>query len=192
MKTLKISKEEMLKRVSVFKDLKPLPIQLDKNIPQEGKDIVYARELLSIIGLENNSHNTPINKNAPITGAAGITMTIAKCPPNQGPSLHNHQATFETFTVLKGKFLIAWNDDGSEEIILNELDTISIPPGVCRSFKNISNEEGLLQVIISGGVHDMNDIAFTKVAKDQMEKIESNLSKKFEDVGFKFNAGLNN
>ena len=192
MKTLKISKEEMLKRVSVFKDLKPLPIQLDKNIPQEGKDIVYARELLSIIGLENNSHNTPINKNAPITGAAGITMTIAKCPANQGPGLHNHQATFETFTVLKGKFLIAWNDDGSEEIILNELDTISIPPGVCRSFKNISNEEGLLQVVISGGVHDMNDIAFTKVAKDQMEKIESNLSKKFEDVGFKFNAGLNN
>ena len=192
MKTLKISKEEMLKRVSVFNDLKPLPIQLDKNIPQEGKDIVYARELLSIIGLENNSHNTPINKNAPITGAAGITMTIAKCPTNQGPGLHNHQATFETFTVLKGKFLIAWNDDGSEEIVLNKLDTISIPPGVCRSFKNISNEEGLLQVIISGGVHDMNDIAFTKVAKDQMEKIESNLSKKFEDVGFKFNAGLNN
>ena len=52
MKTLKISKEEMLKRASFFKDLKPLPIQLDKNIPQEGKDIVYARELLSIIGLE--------------------------------------------------------------------------------------------------------------------------------------------
>ena len=145
----------------------------------------------SIIG-ENIHYGTPINKNAPITGAAGITMTIAKCPPNQGPGLHNHQATFETFTVLKGKFLIAWNDDGSEEIILNELDTISIPPGVCRSFKNISDEEGLLQVIISGGVHDMNDIAFTKVAKDQMEKIETNLSKKFEDVGFKFNAGLNN
>ena len=62
-------------------------------------------------------------------------MTIAKCPPNQGPGLHNHQATFETFTVLKGKFLIAWNDDGSEEIILNELDTISIPPGVADLLK---------------------------------------------------------
>ena len=37
----------------------------------------------------------------------------------------------------------------------------------------------------------MNDIAFTKVAKDQMEKIETNLSKKIEDVGFKFNAGFN-
>jgi uncharacterized protein YgfB (UPF0149 family) len=47
-------------------------------------------------------------------------------------------------------------------------------------------------MISSSFGHDMNDIAFTKVAKDQMEKIESNLSKKFEDVGFKFNAGLNN
>ena len=59
MKTLKISKEEMLKRVSVFKDLKPLPIQLDKNIPQEGKDIVYARKLLSVIGLDPSEPKTP-------------------------------------------------------------------------------------------------------------------------------------
>ena len=58
------------------------------------------------------------------------------------------------------------------------------------SFTNIGKEEGLLQVIISGGVHDMNDISFTPFAASQMEKIEPNLSKKFEDVGFKFNAGI--
>ena len=75
MKTEIISKKSMLKRVSFFKNLKSLPIQMDKSIPQEGKDIVYARELLSIIGLEDNTHNTPINQNAPIKGAAGITMT---------------------------------------------------------------------------------------------------------------------
>ena len=189
MKTKTISKKEMLNRVSFFNNLKPLPIQMDKNIPQEGKDIVYARELLSIIGLEDKKHNTPINQNAPIKGAAGITMTIAKCPPGQGPGLHNHQSTYETFTVLRGVFLVEWNDDGSESVELNEFDTISVPPGVCRSFKNISKEDGLLQVIISGGVHDMNDIAFTTSAKDKMDKISKNLSKKFEKVGFKFNAG---
>ena len=75
MKTETISKKNMLKRVSFFKNLKSLPIQMDKTIPQEGKDIVYARELLSIIGLEDKTHNTPINQNAPIKGAAGITMT---------------------------------------------------------------------------------------------------------------------
>ena len=189
MKTETISKKSMLKRVSFFKNLKSLPIQMDKSIPQEGKDIVYARELLSIIGLEDNTHNTPINQNAPIKGAAGITMTIAKCPPGQGPGLHNHQSTYETFTVLKGIFLVEWNDDGSENVELNQFDTISVPPGVCRSFKNISKEDGLLQVIISGGVHDMNDIAFTASAKNKMEQISKNLSKKFEKVGFKFNAG---
>ena len=189
MKTKKFSNSMMLKRVSFYKDLKSLPMQLDKTIPQEGKDIVYARELLSIIGLKDDTFDSPINKNAPIKGAAGITMTIAKCPTGQGPSLHNHKTTFETFTVLKGKFLIEWNDDGSENIQLNEFDTISIPPGVCRSFKNISNKEGLLQVIISGGIHDMNDISFTKSARDKMENISPNLSKKFENVGFKFDAG---
>ena len=121
MKTLKISKEEMLKRVSVFKDLKPLPIQLDKNIPQEGKDIVYARELLSVIGLDPSEGKTPINSGAPIVGAGGITMTLAKCPVGQGPGLHNHLATFETFTVLEGEFLIKWNDDGSEELVLKNM-----------------------------------------------------------------------
>ena len=190
MKTKNMSKDEMLTRVSYFKKSKPLPIQMDQTIPQEGKDIVYARELLSVIGLENNSNfDTPINKNAPIKGAAGITMTIAKCPTGQGPGLHNHEQTYETFTVLKGKFYIEWNDDGSESLILDQFDTISIPPGVCRSFKNISDHEGLLQVIISGGIHDMNDIAFTKAAKEKMENIKKDLSKKFERIGFKFDAG---
>ena len=36
------------------------------------------------------------------------------------PGLHNHLATFETFTVLEGEFLIKWNDDGSEEVSLKK------------------------------------------------------------------------
>ena len=118
MKTLKITKPTMEKRVSRFTELKPLPIQIDENIPQEGKDIVYARELLSVIGLDPSEGKTPINSGAPIVGAGGITMTLAKCPVGQGPGLHNHLATFETFTVLEGEFLIKWNDDGSEELVL--------------------------------------------------------------------------
>ena len=189
-KTKTILKDDMIKRTSFFSKLKPLPIQIDKSIPQAGKDIVYAKELLSVIGLEESNYDTPINKNAPIKGAGGITMTIAKCPPGQGPGLHNHLETFETFTVLEGKFLIEWNDNASENLELGYLDTISIPPGVCRSFKNISKSDGMLQVIISGGVHDMNDIAFTELAKKRMEKISPGLSKKFEKIGFKFNADL--
>ena len=190
MKTSKLSKVFMKKRVSKFLDLKPLPIQIDKTVPQAGKDIVYARQLLSVIGLDPSEGKTPINSGAPIIGAGGITITLAKCPIGQGPGLHNHLATFETFTVLEGEFLIKWNDDGSEDLKIVKYDTISIPPGVCRSFTNIGKVEGLLQVIISGGVHDMNDISFTPHAAKEMNEIEPKLAKKFEDIGFKFDAGV--
>ena len=191
MKTKHISSEEMGKRVSKFKTLKPLSIQQDTNIPIEGRDVVYARQLLSVIGLDPKEGNTPINSGAPIIGAGGITMTHAKCPPGQGPGLHNHINTYETFTVLEGQFEVSWNDDGSAAIILEKFDTISVPPGVCRSFKNSGKTDGLLQVIISGGVHDMNDIAFTPAAADKINSVKPGLVDKFKQVGFKFNAGVN-
>ncbi len=189
MKTSHITNKEMSNRVSAFKALTPLSIQKDANIPMEGRDVVYARQLLSVIGLDPKEGNTPINSGAPIIGAGGITMTLAKCPPGQGPGLHNHVNTFETFTVLEGRFEVSWNDDGSNTVILERFDTISVPPGVCRSFKNSGDTDGLLQVIISGGVHDMNDIAFTPAAADKINAVEPNLVEKFKEVGFKFNAG---
>lgn len=189
MKTSYITNEEMANRVSHYTALAPLSIQQDANIPMEGRDVVYARQLLSVVGLDPKEGNTPINAGAPIVGAGGITMTLAKCPPGQGPGLHNHVNTFETFTVLEGEFEVSWNDDGSNSVILEKFDTISVPPGVCRSFKNSGNTDGLLQVIISGGVHDMNDIAFTPAAADKINSVEPNLVEKFKEVGFKFNAG---
>ena len=63
-KTQNFSKEDMINRTSFFKNLNPLPIQIDQTIPQSVKDIVYARELLSVIGLGDNNNKTPINKNA--------------------------------------------------------------------------------------------------------------------------------
>jgi len=190
MKTSHISAEQMANRVSEFDKLVPLSIQKDSNIPIEGRDVVYARQLLSVIGLDPKDGNTPINAGAPIIGAGGITMTIAKCPPGQRPDLHNHVSTFETFTVLEGTFDVTWNDNGENSQTLEKFDTISVPPGVCRAFKNSGNSDGLLQVIISGGVHDMNDIAFTPAAAQKINSVEADLVHKFEEVGFKFNAGV--
>ena len=36
----------------------------------------------------------------------------------------------------------------------------------------------------------MNDISFTPYAAQEMNELEPNLSKKFEKIGFKFNAGV--
>src|SRR4051812_3558592 len=187
MKTIRMSAQAMQSRIARYRELKPLPIQ-QGDIPLAARDIVYSRKLLSVIGLEDGQ--TPINVGAPIVGAAGITMTLAVCPPGQGPGLHAHRQTYETFTVLQGKFEITWNDDGSERAVLERFDTVSFPPGVCRAFRNIGEEEGILQVVITGGVHDMTDIDFSGDAKRKIEAVGRGLSKEFEKAGFRFTAGL--
>jgi quercetin dioxygenase-like cupin family protein len=185
MKTITMSGAAMAKRIARYRALKPLPIQ-NASIPEKARDVVYSRKLLSVIGLETS---TPINAEAPITGAAGMTMTLAVCPPGQGPGLHAHRQTYETFTVMKGRFEVRWNDDGSESAILELYDTVSFPPGVCRSFRNVGDDEGILQVIITGGVHDMTDIDFSEKAKQEIEAVRPGLSAEFEKVGFSFTAG---
>ncbi len=187
MKTIRLSKSEMRKRIARFGALEPLPIQTS-GIPLAARDVVYARKLLSVIGLEADTA-TPINAQAPIRGAAGMTMTLAVCPPGQGPGLHAHRQTYETFTVLKGRFEVTWNDDGSEREVLELFDTVSFPPGVCRAFRNIGEEEGILQVIITGGVHDMTDIDFSAAAQRDIESVARGLSAEFEKAGFSFTAG---
>ena len=186
MKTIRVAKTEMQKRIARFRELQPLPIQ-QSAIPLAARDVVYARKLLSVIGLEDGG--TPINAGAPIRGAAGMTMTLAVCPPGQGPGLHAHRQTYETFTVLQGRFEVAWNDDGSEREVLELFDTVSFPPGVCRAFRNIGSDEGILQVIITGGVHDMADIDFSADARRRIDGVGPGLSEEFEKAGFTFGAG---
>ena len=176
----------MENRIARFQALKPLPVQ-SPSIPEKARDVIYARKLLSVIGLEDAQ--TPINQGAPIIGAAGMTMTLAVCPPGQGPGLHSHRQTYETFTVMQGRFEVRWNDDGSGRAVLELYDTVSFPPGVCRAFRNIGDGEGILQVIITGGVHDMNDIAFSENAKREIEAVRPGLAAEFERTGFTFDAG---
>lgn len=188
MKTIHIDDVTMAQRVARYRELKPLPVQQNANIPQAARDVIYARKLLSVVGLGVAS-NTPISANAPINGAGGITVTYAVCPPGQGPSLHSHQATFETFTVMQGRFEITWNDNGENRLELEPFDAISVPPGVCRAFRNIGATEGVLQVIISGGVHDLHDIDFADASAKKLDAVGPGVLDEFKKVGFRFTAG---
>jgi quercetin dioxygenase-like cupin family protein len=186
MKTIELTQSDMVQRVARYRELKPLPTQTATGVPLEAKDVIYARKLLSVIGLESGS--TPVSSDAPIRGAAGMTMTLAVCPPGQGPELHAHVKTYETFTVLRGRFEVRWNDDGSERLVLEEFDTVSVPPGVCRAFRNIGDDEGVLQVLITGGVHDMQDIDFARQIGDRLAAIDPRARAYFEQAGFTFTA----
>jgi quercetin dioxygenase-like cupin family protein len=188
MNTIHISQQDMQQRIARFRELAPLPIQFDKSIPQAALDMIYSRKLLSVVGLEQAT-GAALGVGAPIRGAAGITMTLAVCPPGQGPSLHAHRKTFETFTVLRGKFEIRWNDDAGCSAVLEEFDTISVPPGVCRAFCNVGDSEGILQVIISGGVHDMQDIEISTRVAAAIQALGPGLLEKFQATGLSFKAG---
>ena len=57
-----ISTEEMARRVSRFQQLRPLPVQASDRAPQAARDVVYARELLSVIGLEGTAKSPSIRR----------------------------------------------------------------------------------------------------------------------------------
>ena len=61
MQTIDISPSEMARRVARYAELDPLEVQKNTNLPQEAADIVWARKLLSVVGLEKDA-DTPKKK----------------------------------------------------------------------------------------------------------------------------------
>jgi quercetin dioxygenase-like cupin family protein len=177
----------MERRIARFGALEVLPAIRELEMPLEVKDVIYSRKLLPAISPE--AGDTPIAAGGTIRGAAGMTMTFAVCPPGTGPGLHSHANTFETFTVLDGRFEFSWGDEGEHSVVLERFDVISIVPGVCRGFKNVGTREGTLQVVITGGVHDMNDIAFPRKTAEQIAAAGPEYLEAIKAKGIAFDAG---
>lgn len=146
-------------RVARFDRLTQIEPQRGHVLPQPVADLIWSRRLLPVVTRADDAPS-PFGTVAPIRGAGDMSITYAACPAGTGPSLHIHRRTFETFTVLKGRFLFTLGDDGGGAVTLDPFDVLSVPPGIARAFRNIGAEEGVLQVIITGGQHDVNDIIF--------------------------------
>ncbi|HLF32178.1 MAG TPA: cupin domain-containing protein [Xanthomonadales bacterium] len=186
MKTRQFSNEEMSQYVARFNALEPLEAMKVNDIPLSARDLIWSRKLLPVVSPRNG--NTPFGT-APIRDQ-DFSITYAVCPPGTGPSLHAHHKTTETFTCLQGRFEFRWGDKGEDSLVLDRLDTFAVPPGVCRAFRNIGQEEGILQVLITGGVHDMQDIAFPPQTADELNAVQPGLSEFFGEIGLKFDAGV--
>jgi uncharacterized RmlC-like cupin family protein len=76
-------------------------------------------------------------------------MSIVHCEAGKSAPLHNH-LTQEVFVALTGRWEIFWGPHGERSIVLDPWDTISIPPGVSRGFKNVSAESAYLIGMASG------------------------------------------
>lgn len=141
MTMVEIGMDEMLKRVARFKDLRPSPRAfVDSLIPG------HEREIFNVIG-RGVTEDTSL---APaITDARDFNLTLVHAEPGKGAALHAHP-TVEVFMALAGRWAVYWGARGEHEIVLESWDTISIPPGVMRGFRNAGATEGYLMAILGG------------------------------------------
>jgi quercetin dioxygenase-like cupin family protein len=175
-------------RTARFDRLQPMSTLKDNPIvPQAAKDIFLARKIMPIVLEETQNAFGSV---AAIFGAAGLTMNISVCPPGQGPGLHAHHKTYETFFVLKGAFEFCVNDDGGLKVTLRRWDTFSVPPGVCRSFRNVEAEDSVLLTVITGGVHDRNDISLPPSVGQQIDAYGPGVLDEVKKIGLTFDAGV--
>ncbi|MBI2206243.1 MAG: cupin domain-containing protein [Candidatus Rokubacteria bacterium] len=141
MKTIQVSKDAMLKRVARFKDLQPsAKAFVDSQIPG------HERKIFNVIGRGVTEDAT---LNPAITDARDFNLTLVHAAPGKGAALHAHP-TVEVFMALSGRWAIYWGDAGEQEIVLEPWDTVSVPPGVMRGFRNAGAADGYLMAILGG------------------------------------------
>lgn len=138
---VQISREAMRKRVARFKELKPSRRAfVDTLIPG------HEREIFNVIG---RGVTEDPSLNPAIPDARDFNVTLVHAGPGKGAALHAHP-TVEVFIPLSGRWVVYWGDTGENETVLEQWDTISVPPGVMRGFRNAGAEDAYLLAILGG------------------------------------------
>lgn len=187
-KTVKMTRKDIDERLARYDALQAMSTMKDNHkVSQASKDIIFARVIMPIV-LEQTKN--PFGDVAAIFGAGGLTMNISLLPPGQGPGLHVHERTYETFFVLEGSIEFEVNDRGEETVVLDKWDTLSVPPGVSRGFKNVGKEQAVLLTVITGPVGDRNDVSLPPIMAERLEKAQPGIVPEFEALGLRFDAGV--
>ena len=192
MKTVNFTSQEMNARVARFKSLKPQSSAYDSkgDIPQEVYETMTARTLYLLMSPENQGG--PMAQAPAVVTQDKMSVIIAECPPGDGPLLHAHQFTRETFFCLDGRFKIQWGDEGESVLFLDPYDMIAVPPGVVRRFENVSDHTAHLLVWINGdSEEEFNDIDHPQVEADRLAaEFGDDVLDKLRGIGVTFEAGV--
>lgn len=124
---------EMEARVARFNTLRPTGDYVDAHLPG------CERTTFRVLGQQPD---------APLQ-AEGFHLNIVRCDPGKSAPLHNH-LTQEVFVALTGRWEVFWGPEGARSLVLEPWDTVSIPPGVSRGFRNVSAEASYLLGMASG------------------------------------------
>jgi mannose-6-phosphate isomerase-like protein (cupin superfamily) len=125
--------DEMEARVARFAALRPTDDYVDSGIPG------YERTTWRVLG---------VRPDAPLA-AEDFHVNFVRCEPGKAAPLHNH-LTQEVFIALSGAWEVFWGPKGERSLSLSRWDTISIPPGVSRGFRNVGTTEAYLMGIANG------------------------------------------
>lgn len=192
MKTWTPTQDEMKKRIARFKDIVPVARKHteEKGIPAEVFELITARTTRNIM-----SPSAMPGQMAPsphvVGGDAGVfRLGIATCPPGNGPGLHVHFKTHETFMALTGRWECHWGDHEEEVTVLEPFDLLACPPAVARRFINISDADAHLLVIVQGERDEFDDIdRLHSTAQAVAKKYGQEMVEKMESFGWRFNLG---
>jgi uncharacterized RmlC-like cupin family protein len=191
MKTVTVTPEEMERRTVRFKRLESYHEQQERasGIPMPVLEKIAAHRVYPVMAPAGYVGRSAF---APLKGAPGLSVNIAECPPGDGPGLHAHETTVENFLCLNGRFKILWGDQGEGSLVLEPLDLCSVPPGVSRSFVNISAETARLLVMIQIPTAEQTDrVAYApEVGQDIERQFGRETIAALDAIGFKFDAGL--
>ena len=97
MKSIKVTPEdEMRRRMARFKELESYQYQNEaaSGIPAEVMEKIAAHRVYPLMVPESYKGRSA---QAPIKGAPGLVLSIAECPPGDGPAMHIHEQTIENF-----------------------------------------------------------------------------------------------
>lgn len=188
------TQEEMKSRIARFKDVVPTKKRHleEKGIPAEVLEMITAhttRNIMSPGPMPGQLTPKPTVEG----GDAGVfRLGIVSCPPGNGPGLHVHYKTHETFMALTGRWEIQWGDKGQEKIELDPFDLIAVPPKVTRRFVNISGDDAHLLVIIQGQREEFDDVdRVPETAAAIAARYGQGMVDKLQQLGWKFTIGVN-
>lgn len=175
------SKDEIAGRIGRFEDLQQMSTAQDLEwVGQDALDVIFARKLMPVI---LDDANSPFGKIAPINGNGGSTMFISIMPPGQGPCLHSHNSTYETFMVLEGTIEYYIGDPVEHTVTLNKWDTLSCPPRIYRGFKNIGDIDAVQLTVVTGIENGSDDVSVPdSVGKDVEARFGKETAEAFRKV----------
>lgn len=192
MQTRSITPEEMEHFVARYKELKPNKDEYVQRsaIPVEAYEYVAAKDIYYMQGEQGDDSGG--DSRPALVGDAGTSIFVVDCPADDGPALHAHMHTRESFMPLTGPFEITYGDAGENSIVLDPLDMIAVPPGVSRAFKNISPHAAQMLAVVQGAPGEaLNDIQLTPaVAQEIARRWGQDAVDGLENLGMTFRAGL--